>query len=340
MIEFKKYSSIENSFYTEYLDSVREQVPSDMQWVVQEKVHGTNTSFLCDGQEVKLAKRTSILEDNEKFYEYQELLEEYRERVLSMFRRVWLHFERVESIAIFGEMFGGSYPHPDVQRIGRLTMIQKGVYYTPKHEFYGFDIYVFTKDGGYYLSVEHTEILFGSEGFFYAKPLFKGTLDECLTYPNEFQTKIPEWLGYPAIDDNICEGIVIRPATPQYLRTGSRALIKSKNARFAENKSVKKRVRQIEEPVEYSKELSFLVSEVDSYVNENRLANVVSHIGEVQMPADFGKVIREMSYDVVEDLRKCHPDLYDALDKSEIKIFNKVLNKTISSLLNKTYMSS
>ena len=55
MIEFKKYSSIENHFYKDYLDQVREQVPADMQWVVQEKVHGTNTSFLCDGNDVSIA---------------------------------------------------------------------------------------------------------------------------------------------------------------------------------------------------------------------------------------------------------------------------------------------
>ena len=139
-------------------------------------------------------------------------------------------------------------------------MIQKGVFYAPDHEFYGFDIYVFTNDGGYYLSVDHAEGLFESEGFFYAKPLFKGTLDECLAYPNEFQSKIAEWLGYPALEDNICEGIVIRPVTPHYLRTGSRALIKSKNARFAENKSVKRRNRQPEAPVEYSKELNKMIS--------------------------------------------------------------------------------
>ena len=74
MIKFKKYSSIENHFYKDYLDHVREQVPADMQWVVQEKVHGTNTSFLCDGNDVKFAKRTSILGDDEKFYDYQEIL--------------------------------------------------------------------------------------------------------------------------------------------------------------------------------------------------------------------------------------------------------------------------
>ena len=65
MIEFKKTSSIENHFYKDYLDQFREQTPVDMQWVVQEMVHGTNTSFLCDGNNVKFAKRTSILEDDE-----------------------------------------------------------------------------------------------------------------------------------------------------------------------------------------------------------------------------------------------------------------------------------
>ena len=34
MIEFKKYSSIENHFYKDYLNQVREQVPADIQWVV------------------------------------------------------------------------------------------------------------------------------------------------------------------------------------------------------------------------------------------------------------------------------------------------------------------
>ena len=130
MIEFKKYSSIENHFYKDYLDQVREQVPADMQWVVQEKV-------------------------------------------ISLFNHLKQDCPDMQSVSVFGELFGGSYPHPDVQRVGRLTMIQKGVYYAPDHEFYGFDIYVFTNDGGYYLSVEQAEGLFESEGSFYAKSLFK-----------------------------------------------------------------------------------------------------------------------------------------------------------------------
>ena len=257
---------------------------------------------------------------------------------MSLYHRVCQFHEGVESISVFGELCGGAYPHPDVQRIGRLTLIQKGVFYTPGHEFYGFDIYVFTKDGGYYLSVDETNALFESEGFFYARSIFTGLLDDCLKYPNQFQSKIAEWLGLPAIEDNVCEGIVIRPVTPYYLRTGSRALIKSKNEKFAEKKSVKKRNKQLEPEVENSKELTEMLTLVESFVNENRLANVVSHIGEIHIPADLGKLIKEMSYDVVEDFLKEHSALYNVIDKSEVKIFNKELNKMISALVKKVYV--
>ena len=257
---------------------------------------------------------------------------------MSLYHKVCQFHEGVESISVFGELCGGVYPHPDVQRIGRLTLIQKGVFYTPGHEFYGFDIYVFTKDEGYYLSVDETNALLEAERFFYARSIFTGSLDDCLKHPNQFQSKIAEWLGLPAIDDNICEGIVIRPVTPYYLRTGSRVLIKSKNEKFAEKKSSKRRNMQLEQQVEYSKELAELLGLLDPFVNENRLANVVSHIGELKIPRDLGKLIKEMSYDVVEDFLKEHSEFSNVIDKSELKIFNKELNKMVSALVKKVYM--
>ena len=44
-----------------------------------------NTSFLCDGETLRFAKRTSVLEEGEQFYDYPELLERYRDRVLKLF---------------------------------------------------------------------------------------------------------------------------------------------------------------------------------------------------------------------------------------------------------------
>ena len=59
---------------------------------------------------------------------------------------------------------------------------------------------------------------------------------------------------------------------------------------------------------------------------------------EVQIPRDLGKLIKEMSYDVVEDFLKEHSALYNVIDKSEVKIFNKELNKMVSALVKKVYM--
>lgn len=338
MIEFKKYSSIENSFIREYMEYVVAETPPDLEYVVQEKVHGANTSFLCDGEEVRFAKRTAILEDNEQFYDYPELLDRYKERVLKLFADIKAKYPEVTHISVFGEMFGGRYPHNEVKANHKAGPIQKGVFYTPGHEFYAFDIYLFSEDGGRFLHVEEANGFFEAEGFFYARTLFRGTLAECLKHPNAFQSRIPEWLGLPAIEGNICEGIVIRPVVPTYLRNGTRVLIKSKNERFAEKKSVKKRNKLFAEPVPYSDGLKAMIGEGKVYVTENRLANVVSHIGEVHFPKDFGKVMGLFSKDALGDFLKEHGGSYAALDKCEQKSFNKELNRLCTSLVKKVYM--
>ena len=339
MLEFKKYSSIENSFSREFMEHVVAEMPQDLEYVVQEKVHGANTSFLCDGETLRFAKRTSMLEEGEQFYDYPELLERYRDRVLKLFGDIKAKYPEVTHISVFGEMFGGLYPHDGVKTKQKVSLIQRGVCYTPDHEFYGFDIYLFTEAGGRFLPVDEVNEIFETNGFFYAKTLFRGTLTECLKQPNAFQSKIAEWLGLPAIEDNICEGIVIRPVTPMYLRNGSRVLIKSKNERFAERKSAKRRTKLFVEPVPYSDELKALIVEGETYVTENRLANVVSHIGEVHFPKDFGKVMGLFSKDVLEDFLKEHGNLYTALEKSEQKLLNKELNKFCTALVKQVYMS-
>ena len=339
MLEFKKYSSIENSFNREFMEMVMAEMPADLKYVVQEKVHGANTSFLCDGNDVKFAKRTSVLSEGENFYEYDELFKTYKKRVLNLFGKVKVRYPKITHISVFGEMFGGRYPHDDVKVSHKLSLIQKGVCYTPEHEFYGFDIYIFDDESNRFLPVDEVNELFESEGFFYAKTLFKGTLAECLKYPNAFESKIAEWLGLPTIEDNICEGVVIRPVVPMYLRDGSRVLIKNKNERFSEKKSIKTRNKLFAEPVPYSEALKTLLQEVDVYVTENRLDNVVSHIGEVHFPKDFGKVMGLFSKDVLDDFLKEHGSAYTALDKCEQKSLNKELNKLCTIFVKKVYMS-
>lgn len=323
MITFKKYTSIENSYDEEFMNKVKAEMPKDLTYVVQEKVHGANVSFICDGKQIEFAKRTAILETEENFFQHHEILEKYKEKVFSVFKTLKERYPDLQCISIFGELFGGMYPHPDIKKQNNLNLIQKGIYYTPGHEFYSFDIYLtFEHDKPNYLSLEETNNIFKQFGFFYAKTLFEGTLEECLQHSNQFESTIATDLGLPYITNNICEGVVIRPVIPMYLRNGNRVLIKNKNPKFAEIKNGRKR-----QHTEIRQNISAALKEALnlglSYITENRLNNVLSHIGEVDLSKDFGKVLGMYCKDILTDFIKDHNDLYLALKKEDQKQLNK-----------------
>jgi Rnl2 family RNA ligase len=340
MLEFKKYSSIENTYNKDFLERIKLEGYDSLTYVVQEKVHGANCCFVTNGKEVDFAKRTGLMEPGEKFYNYEELLARYKERVTLLYRLIKEGHPDTESILIYGEMFGGKYPHQDVKNNTQVMCIQKGVFYCPVHEIYGFDIYVRGVDNNRYLTVNESNEFFEKCGFLYAKTLFEGTIDECLSYPNAFQSKISEWLGLPPIEDNICEGIVIRPVKSVFFGNGSRLLLKNKNSKFAEKKSIKKRQPALFVEPTYSKELYDMLTVTEEYVTENRLNNTISKIGEVTFPKDTGRLIGLLSKDVLEDFLKEYSGIYASLEKSEQKIVNRHINKLSTDLIKKIYMNS
>ena len=337
MIQFKKYSSIENTFDTAFMEEIRVQGFDKKEFVVQEKIHGSNVCLVTDGDVVNFGKRNGFVEENEKFFDYEELLERYQPKVIALFSKVKERYPDVRTLTVFGEMFGGKYPHPDVKNSTKTLVIQKGVYYCPFHEFYAFDLYISTDSSGRFLSVDEVDMFFEQGGFFYAKTLFRGVLDECLRYPNDSLSLIAGWLGLPPVDDNICEGIVIRPVEPTYLSNGARVMLKSKNERFAEKKSVKKRAPKLYVEPSYSEQLNELLAVAEDYVTENRLNNVVSKIGHVSLPKDTGKLMGLFSKDILEDFMKEHSSNYALLEKSEQKILNKHVNAAATNLIKAVY---
>ena len=60
-------------------------------------------------------------------------------------------------------------------------------------------------------------------------PLFTGALTDAMQYPNAFESTIPAYHELPAIPDNICEGVVIKPNVSKHLGNGERVIIKNKN---------------------------------------------------------------------------------------------------------------
>ena len=339
-IHFKKYNSIENTFDKDFMERIMIEECDKQEFVVQEKVHGANACLITDGKTVSFGKRTGLVEADEKFYDYEELLERYEQKVISLFSIVNDLFPNIKTMTVFGEMFGGKYPHPEVKNNPKTMLIQKGVHYCPNHEFYAFDLYITNDETARFLTVDESNDFFIRGGFFYAKTLFRGTFKECIQYPNDLQSKISEWLGLPPIDDNICEGVVIRPVVATYLHNGARVLLKSKNARFAEKKAIKKREPKLFVEPSYSNELNNILPIVEQYVTENKLNNVVSKIGQVSVPKDTGKLIGLFSKDILDDFLKEHSGEYAFLEKSEQKVLNRHANTLATDLIKKIYFQT
>ncbi|WP_299674384.1 RNA ligase, Rnl2 family [uncultured Dokdonia sp.] len=327
---FKKYNSIENTYREKVIEQIHLHGYGTDTFVVQEKVHGANFSFICDGKDVRVAKRTALIEEGEQFNNYRFVLEMYKVRILELFSLLKSDIPEVVVIHVYGELFGGSYGHPDVKKIPSMVKVQKGISYSPKNDFYAFDICVNQEK---YLDVHQANSYFEKTGMFYAKTLFEGSLQDCLEYPNLFSTYIPLWLGYPEMETNFCEGVVIRPSKNSMFRNGSRVILKNKNEKWSEKSNVKKVVK----PIEFTKDETILWNILHSYLTENRLINVQSKLGEFQIKT-IGKTIGFFAKDALEDFTKEHRTLWDTIEKERRKVITKRLNVVSATLVKAMYL--
>ncbi len=131
-------------------------------WVVTEKVHGANFGITTNGVEVQFAKRKELLQPGEDFFGYlsqKSVLEEKAKDIFTKLKKSLLNLHR---ITIYGELFGGEYPHPDVRAVSDVQAVQTGVYYSPKVEYYAFDIAIQDSDSAkqIYLDYDVARVLF------------------------------------------------------------------------------------------------------------------------------------------------------------------------------------
>ncbi len=290
-------------------------------------VHNSNFSIWTDGTEVRFAKKTGFLKESENFYSYDRIKESLKEKILKLYKDLnivsnLIKNNTIETVTVFGELFGGSFRHPDVQNVNDKP-IQKGIFYSPEIEFMAFDIYLNNRLVDIQDFIHYSKI----GDFFYARILFRGTLQECLNYSNEFNSTIPELLGYPKLTDNVCEGVVIKPATTIFFGNGSRVILKNKNKKWSE-KSKKSKIPKI--PVKLSDTGKKQVENLLTYLTENRLRNVLSKIGEVTQK-DFGKILGLMMKDMLEDYYKDFEN--PNLETSEDKLVKKLVSQEISNLI-------
>lgn len=335
-MQFEKYNSIENSYDEKFVQSIFMQGLADVDYIVQEKVHGANFSFITNGKEVLTAKRTGLILENENFYNSNIVKRRYEEKVINLFDEISRTVD-LKSLIIFGEIFGGGYPHPEVKVEKEISLIQHGIYYHSHIDFYAFDLLI---NGKTFLEVPKTNQLFEKHGFIYAKTLYKGNLKECLNYPNNFKTTLPKMIGLPELNGNVCEGVVIRPIKSLFLTSGSRVLIKNKNEKWRENNRhiddhlIKKIMKE-----EWSENVQFLCKEILKFISENRLNNVLSKIGEVHSKKHYGKILGLFNKDILEDFLKIHEEMYNELEKNEQKEINKLMNQQAGNLIGNYFIN-
>jgi len=324
-MEFKKYSEIENSYRTKLIDFIREHGYDDKsyQWVVTEKVDGSNLSFWISDTDIKVARRTGFLEPDENFYNYQSVLAKYKDYFFDI-KHLW--FKNSLYIVIYGELFGGVYNHPDVPKVPNAVKVQARIQYCPHNDFYPFDIYVVNEDAKSYIPHRDVERIFAGGVLPYAESLFRGTFDECLAYDINFPTTIPDFYGLPSIEGNNTEGVVIKPELPLYFRTGDRVILKNKVEDFSEIKQPRDKLPEVLPP-----EVSEAIEIVNKYITESRYYSVISKLGEVTIK-DFGNVMKEYTTDVMNDFIKDFPE-YNEFPKEMQKKVTKDLGKAAADLI-------
>lgn len=334
-MEFLKYGSLRlvRSENDRIIQEIKESELSKEQWMVTEKIHGSNAGIYFNSESIKVASRVGFLESFSKFHGFQDYVLQYKEGLKGLDQvirnGVECNFEdTLETLdpytIIFGEYFGGS--------------IQKGMPYPTEKQFRAFDVVTvinktdqvmeeLKSEPSCYLehpSLEGKIILYpfnkldmlehvkSFTGIDTVKPIFVGSIDGCLLVDKERKTdyacnlRITESgmasKGSEALQHYVTsEGIVIEPVETKF-HNGEKLALKRKAEKFKEKEQVDRDVVPLHERNKlalFEYEHDFL-SELDSMVTRNRYDAVVSKFGEVGIK-DFPKILKEFMADIQKD---------------------------------------
>lgn len=145
---FKQYCEIENSSCSSYIEKIMYEHKDRVKYVITEKIHGSNLGYYINLKtlDTYFASRTRLILDEDNSMRL--IAESVMRKIKPNIQRLLLNaknelkeeLDQYDVLCVFGELFGGMYPHDDVPVDNKATRIQKGVYYTPSNYFNAFDI--------------------------------------------------------------------------------------------------------------------------------------------------------------------------------------------------------
>lgn len=288
---FREYSSI--SGYTsktiKHITKLGYDITKD-DWIMTEKIHGANFSFVIRGDFYWCCKRSGPISLTENFFSSREIETKYIADAREVYKRVLAQStdpNDIEYVQIFGEIFGGSYPGFETK--GQRA-VQKGVDYNPEIDFMVFDIRVVTKTLSTYKDdkgklqpiawfVSYSDMIKYLEGLElrYVPVITRGKLEDLLKTSPKFNTTIPTLFGLPSVPGNLAEGYVLK-IDSQHQCHKSRPILKIKyEERFGETRTYKVPTFKITEPDEF---VTIHSDVILNYCTQNRFNNTVSKIGK------------------------------------------------------------
>ncbi|MCI3938317.1 2'-5' RNA ligase [Chryseobacterium aahli] len=338
MSEFSGYEKMPNNLKKLGLNENDFSQMEKLKWVVTEKVHGANFSFVYENGNLKFAKRKEYLNWTDDFFGFQLVVSKLEDNILRLFEQLSNEITG-EKYIVYGELFGGKYPHPEVDSVKDLHAIQTGVYYTPNIEFCAFDIAIETSGSysKYYLDYESSVAYFNQFGIFHAQPLLIGKFNEAMNFNIRMNSTVPKEFNLPELNDNLIEGVVIKPFNQTDNNLFSRPIIKLKNPEFDEEEKFHEAEKWSFIPNISSKteDLSFIVDELRKYVTQNRLKSAISKIGELDMSNQLriSEIKTEFLEDVITDFNENNNNLLNDLSSDEKEWVVERINSEINRII-------
>jgi Rnl2 family RNA ligase len=306
---FKKYPSIENHYRTKYINMFAEHDLNNMEFILQEKLDGANFQIYITKDNHHFGKRSSALGPEASFYNYQEVTKGLEPLIQK------IQGDMGEGCTVlYAELYGGN--------------VQKRVSYQEEKKVSIYDGCFIYNDVELWLTIEGLEKLVPAEYLVPTVKKVKGIYD-ALEFDVEKLTTMagdPDWDPY---QNKMSEGVVIKPYTKVILdRNDSPFSLKLKSELFNDKMKVKTKKPVAEMSIEGMK----LMSEYQSYLNKNRVADYMGKEGEIESPKQIGEYIKGIGSDALGDFLKDHPEFND-LDEKEQKRIKSVVGKCIAPLL-------
>ena len=318
---FVKFPHIDNTWSDSLVEKCKSNGLMGVECICAVKIDGCNFQIGCDENgDFSIGSRNTELKKDEDFSGCQTVIR--REELFKKVEEVKMLLD-AKNVIVFGELCGGLYRHKDVQKDNTAVRIQGRVDYSPRNEWIVFDIAA----DGKFISQDKVADVCKKVGLHSQEVVFRGTLAECLEFSPVFIDKTGNnFWGFPVIEENVAEGVVIKPIEDVWIGS-TRVVLKNKNPKFKERI---KKIKAEATPFLNSLEQEWLNKALE-LVNESRVWSAVSKLGA---KPEFGDIMREVLTDVREELE---PEIASVENASDPKEFSwKKINKALSKEAAKT----